>query len=276
MGAPRWSDIGGNIPVACMIASVPVWVTKIVTSPAKIAPVLFKYFFVFVVMKNILASLDPSGYRNLMDIKTELIKRPTDYVQAKYQAQEIDRYLGYQCKDIENNLNRTNFPKEKELWIGLDLQSFQTPYSELVEISENLNPQDGETWLDLGAGYGRLGVVLGFLRPQVHFVGYEFVDERVQEASRIYAAWGLKNAKIKKADLVAEEITDADVYFIYDFGSRAEVFKVLEKLREKAKMKSITLVARGRGMKNWVYHDFPWFYANQEPRHFSHWSIFKS
>src|SRR5882672_6817343 len=97
-----------------------------------------------------------------------------EYALAKQQAADIDAHLGYRCKAIENKLyrRREGFPKEKELWLGLDLQSFQTPYSELIEIVHELNPGDGETWIDLGAGYGRLGIVLGFLCPSIKFIGY--------------------------------------------------------------------------------------------------------
>jgi hypothetical protein len=166
---------------------------------------------------------------------------------------------------------------EQNFWQGLDIQSLQTPYSEILEMIQVIDPKDGDTWVDLGAGYGRMGISLGFLKPNVNFLGFEYVSERVQEGQRNFKLWNIKNAELKMADIAADDfvLPEAEVYFIYDFGSQKDVYKVLEKLRRQAAKKEIKLIARGRGMRNWIFMDFPWL-SIKTPQHFTNWSIFTS
>lgn len=123
------------------------------------------------------------NFRTKVDaIKTEFLTPQKDYISAKIQAQLLDNQLGYHSSEIEkwlienNNIKSTDLIHQ-QLWIGLDLQSLQTPYSEIVEMLEALKPQKNDLWLDLGAGYGRMGVVLGFLQPEVRFIGYEYIEK---------------------------------------------------------------------------------------------------
>lgn len=215
-------------------------------------------------------------------IKTELQTPMPEYAQAKTQAIRIDQLMGYDCQKIEERLfvnkkTDTAFDSQ-QFWIGLDLQSLQTPYSEIAEMIDRLDPQPGQTWLDLGAGYGRMGVTLGFLRPQVNFIGYEVVAERVTEGQRIFDLWKLQWAQMKHVDIATEHfhIDAADLYFLYDFGSKNDVFIVLNKLAEIAKTRKIQVVARGRGVRHWIMMDFPWLSQIHEPEHFNNWSLFRS
>ncbi len=142
-------------------------------------------------------------------ICAKLLEFQKDYASAKDHSREIDHLLGYNCDSIEIQLKSTkliddgNFPKN--FWIGLDLQTLQTPYSELLAMICYLKPADGEVWLDLGAGYGRMGVILGFLRKTVHFKGYEYVPQRSIEGNRIFKKWNLNQAKIIQVDLTSKE-----------------------------------------------------------------------
>lgn len=211
-----------------------------------------------------------------------LLQPQANYAEAKKQAQQLDEALGFNCEPIEKKLTveksaRTEDSK-KQFWIGLDLQSLQTPYSEFVSMIEVIQPHPGQVWIDLGAGYGRLGLVLGFLQPDVQFKGYEFVSERVAEGNRIFKKWQLPSCSLQQIDLVAAdlELNEGDVFFIYDFGSQNDIYLILEKLRLVALQKPIRVIARGRGIKNWILMDFPWLSQINAPRHFDHWSLFCS
>lgn len=212
-----------------------------------------------------------------------LLDTPTsDYTSAKEQAAKIDDLLGFECARIEEDLFETHqdsiFSSSQQFWYGLDLQSMQTPYSEILEMIHFLKPAAGELWLDLGAAYGRMGIVIGFQKPLVRFLGYEFVQERVDEGNRIFKKWKLDQVQMRKEDIASEQfhLEEADLYFLYDFGSRADVYKVLEKLRLIAQTKKIRVIARGRGVKNWILMDFPWLYDIETPVHFLNWSVFRS
>lgn len=215
-------------------------------------------------------------------IKMELQKPQGTYALAKAQAKLIDDLLGFNCDSIEEKLFQENqeslFSSPRQFWYGLELQSLQTPYSEIHEMIQHLNPKEGERWLDLGAAYGRMGIALGFLRPTVHFIGYEYDQQRVDEGNRLFKQWNLLFSEMKQADLAVDEfqMPVADLYFVYDFGSKEDIYKVLEKLRLIAAQKQICIVARGRGVRNWILMDFPWLYDIHPPEHFKNWTVFRS
>lgn len=216
-------------------------------------------------------------------ILQELQISPPDYASAKLQSQKLDQMFGYNCEAIENHLlqihqNEALADQNRQYWYGLELQSLQTPYSEIMAMVQVLNPQPGELWLDLGAAYGRLGLVLGLVRPEVQFKGYESVPQRVAEGQRIFESWKISPESLSCVDLAAEnfQLPSADLYFVYDFGSRNDIYVVLEKLRQIAQSRSVRVVARGRGLRNWLYMDFPWLSQIYTPEDFGNWSIFRS
>ena len=215
-------------------------------------------------------------------VKVALMSPKKNYAEAKAHAEKLDHLLNFGCQGIERELfekHRRNPPiTSQQFWFGLDLQSLQTPYSEIVEMVQHLNPQPGQLWVDLGAGYGRIGIVLGFLCPLVQFLGFEIVRERVNESNRVFQEWKLNLAKMKQDDISTEffSIGFADLYFIYDFGSKKDVYQVLEKLKIIAKTQPIRIIARGRGVRNWIFIDFPWLHEIHRPEHFLNWSLFRS
>lgn len=221
-------------------------------------------------------------YKNIrvQELITEIQIPQVNYASSKTHSEKIDRLAGYSIHEIEKNLlqQKSNLQKQKQLWVGLGIQALQTPYSEILQMFEVLKPKPEEMWLDLGAGYGRLGFVLGLLHPATSFRGYEYVAERVQEGNRILKNWNLPQNQILQMDLASENfhVDNGDVFFIYDFGSQADVYKVIEKLRQVALHKSIRVIARGRGIRNWIMIDFPWLSQVNTAQHFENWSIFTS
>ncbi len=217
-------------------------------------------------------------------IRAELSTEPLDYSSAKEQATRLDEQFGFKCKIIEEKLFNqlqppaNNFENPQEFWIGLDIQSLQTPYSEIVEMINFLNPNPGDLWLDLGAAYGRMGLILGLLRPMVQFTGYEFIQQRVDEGNRVLKLWKCHLSEIKQADISSDdfELERSDLYFLYDFGSKKAVYRILEKLRTIAAKRPIRVIARGRGVRNWLMVDFPWISQVHQPQHFKNWSLFCS
>lgn len=147
-----------------------------------------------------------------------------------------------------------------QTWIGLDPQVLNTPYEELFRLCEVLNPKPGTQMVDLGAGYGRLGLVLSEKHPGVKFTGYELVKERVEEGNRVFRERHLNLCQMITQDLTAPDfnIPTADYYFIYDYGKVAhirETMKQLEALAEKIKFK---VIARGKGSRSIIEHEHPW------------------
>jgi hypothetical protein len=123
-----------------------------------------------------------------------------------------------------------------------------------------------------------MGFVMGFIYPQVKFTGFEIVQERVTEGERVLQQWNIQNAQLICADIASMAFTlpMADVFFIYDFGTQKDIEQCMESLKTIAKQKKITVIARGRGIRNWIYQSHPWLFTAQDPINFENWSLFRS
>src|SRR4051812_34409693 len=96
-------------------------------------------------------------------------------------SEERDLHYGYRIHEIESLLlrraremrpqgNQHNLGialHGQQTWIGLEFQVFLTPYDELERMLDVLKPAPGEKFVDLGAGYGRMGLILHELFPGV-------------------------------------------------------------------------------------------------------------
>lgn len=206
-------------------------------------------------------------------------------------SEEMDKKFGLKINEIEDNLlkaARTLRPDGdmdnlgsvlhdgSQTWIGLDPQTLNTPYEELIRLCEVLKPKSGSHMVDLGAGYGRLGLILSEMCPGVIFSGYELVSERVDEGNRVFRERGLHDCKLMTQDLTdpAFKIPPADYYFIYDYGKVAHIrqtMKQLETLADKIKFK---VIARGKGSRSIIEFEHPWLSQVFDVHHEENFSIY--
>ena len=206
-------------------------------------------------------------------------------------SEEIDRFYGFRIDFIEADLLKTaktmrpegvmaNFSEAlyqgHEVWIGLDPQVLNTPYDELVQLCRFLSPDADEIMVDLGAGYGRLGLVLNTYFPKTKFLGYELVSERVEEGQRIFKERNCENAQLLCQDLMHEEfeLPVAQYYFIYDFGKVAHIRRILEKLEKLADHHHFKVIARGKGVRSLIEHEHKWLTSLNDVHHEEHFSIY--
>ena len=173
-------------------------------------------------------------------------------------SKELDKYFGYKISRIEqkltkkyrafnkpvDNSNRKKHFSGSQVWIGLHPQTLQTPYSDVYWALCQLQSYKPNSLVDLGAGYGRVGLVSSMVNPAVSFIGIEILRERCAEASRIFTKYGLANCKMINRSLVDPdfEIPQADVYFIYDFSHIDEISYALEKICTHNESKSFFFV----------------------------------
>jgi hypothetical protein len=211
---------------------------------------------------------------------------------ARFHADLVDQILGFEIRQIEQRL----FAEARDLtpagdlaswghglhqgnqtWVGLSPQTLLTPYSELRLMCQLLQPLPGQQVVDLGAGYGRLGLVLHQLYPQVFFTGVEFVPERVVEGQRILAEFGCVHARLVQGDLSSEDfiLPHADFYFIYDYGKIPHIRRTLRQLEAMAVERKFTIIARGQGTRSLIHHEHPWLTYIQEPLHEEFFSIYR-
>lgn len=198
-------------------------------------------------------------------------------------SDEIDRLLGFRVHEIENELHeraRMSDPQGNhhrwgaslhsgnQTWVGLHPETIQTPYVELLRVCEKLNLSSGQKVVDLGAGYGRLGLVLAEFYPEVQFQGIEYVSERVAEGKRMGV--NLIEGDLTHPDYIPDE---ADHFFIYDFGKVPHIRSLLQKLSDLADRKKFTVTGRGMGIRSLIAHEFHWLTPFYEEENFSLYSI---
>lgn len=201
----------------------------------------------------------------------------------KLPSEEIDRLLGFRVHEIERDLHERALISDphgnhhrwgaalhsgNQTWVGLHPETIQTPYDELLRMCEKLKLSTGEKVVDLGAGYGRLGIVIEKLYPGVHFQGIEFVPERVAEGKRL--GINLIQGDLTHPDFFPEE---ADHFFIYDFGKIPHIRDLLNKLSDLADKKKFTVTGRGKGIRSLIGHEFHWLTPFYEEENFSLYSI---
>lgn len=202
-----------------------------------------------------------------------------NYRQEKIHAALVDDWLGLRVSEVEAVLRGSTKEWPNGLWIGLEQQAFLTPYTEIREILENLRPVQGQKFVDLGAGYGRVGHVIERCFAGVAFLGVEYVPQRCDEASRVFKVHGYSNSEMVCSDLSEPSYKPpaADHYFIYDYGTLAAVRKTLQDLRDMVMAgRHPKVIARGRGVRHLIDTENPWLGLVAKPRHFDRYSIYQS
>ncbi len=215
------------------------------------------------------------------------------YDQQKAHAAEVDAWLGLQTSAVESQIlmahqvNQLNIVAaadlNREFWFGKSVQTFSTPYAELREILETIQPQQDETIVDLGAGYGRLAHVIARHFSEVQFIGCELVLERQIEAQRVIELKSLKNCRVVHADASTLDFANSEFvssvpefYFMYDFGSRRDVENCVENLKLAARLKPIVVIARGGRSRDIIQRHHAWLSHVVAPLHRDRYSIYRS
>lgn len=183
---------------------------------------------------------------------------------ARLHAKNLDREIGYKIPKIEEKLNqkfrsyyqsndesnRKKHFQSSQSWIGLHPQVLQTPYNDIHECLSKLKDTNIDLVIDIGSGYGRVGMVMNSIFPKANFIGYEVIKKREAEGNRIFKKYGLNNCKIINKNVLEDGfvLPNAQIYFIYDFSEMSDICKILDDLVCKAKDKSFYLIARGDRM----------------------------
>ncbi|WP_413291842.1 SAM-dependent methyltransferase [Bdellovibrio sp. HCB185ZH] len=128
----------------------------------------------------------------------------------------------------------------------------QSGYSTVLTALNHLQLAESSRFVDLGSGYGRVGLVVGLLRPDIDFVGYEYVPHRVHISAKTAERFQIhEHVQFKIQDLSLEEfsIPEAEVYYLYDPFSEETYKHVLDQLIEISHRKSIVIVTKGNARK---------------------------
>jgi hypothetical protein len=210
------------------------------------------------------------------------------YRESQEHAAHVDAALGINVAAVEKSISKalkdgrlSLHGKEGEIqeaWVDLAIQTLLTPYTEIRSMLDQLKLPPGSTIVDLGAGYGRMGFVVGRHYPEWNFIGYEFLKERVEEGVRCLKNFSYKNVSLLHADLSDCDFSPAraEAYFIYDFGNRNAIEKVLFDLQFISKETPIIVVGRGRSTRDAIERRHFWLTDIVPPEHYAHYSLYRS
>jgi tRNA A58 N-methylase Trm61 len=191
-------------------------------------------------------------------------------------SRKIDRDLGFNINAIEAKLINTAKAKCQgghyyewgpaihdgtQTWVGLDFQTLQLTYADLIAIITEHQLSRVQHVVDLGAAYGRLGIALSIIAPNVKFTGIEYVKERVHEGNRIYKNLNLKNCTLEVGDLNSEDfiLPEADIFYLYDFGNDQQINLFLKRLTVAFHEKKFKLIARGHMSRDLIKNNYSHF-----------------
>ena len=201
------------------------------------------------------------------------------YSEEKRHAETVDQWLGFKVSAIENQL-RAQVPRDlwAETWVGLPQESLQTPYIEIRRVLELVEIKPGTTVSDIGCAYGRMAHVLAKAYPEARFIGIESVESRIQEARRVSDIHKLGQSQWTAADFKdsAFLLPEADIFFVYDSSTTQALQNLLQKLRARAQTTPITVVGRGRRIRDLIEREEPWLSQVLPPKHYKNFSIYQS
>ncbi len=220
--------------------------------------------------------------KKLLTSSPEFYQTPkaNDVIRRQH-AHMVDKILGFRVKYIEEMLvaDARGFDPEGshetwgptmhngvQTWVGLELQTLQTPYSEIYRILQLLKLKPYQHVVDLGAAYGRMGVVINGLFIKNTFTGYEFVRARVDEGNRVFRDLGMTKTKLITADLSSPdfELPEADVYFIYDYGQVEHIERTLLQIRAVSEKRPVKIVVRGKFTRKIIADRHEWMDLSYE------------
>ena len=130
----------------------------------------------------------------------------------------------------------------------------QSGYSTILLALNNIETKFGGKVIDLGSGYGRVGLVCSLLRPDIEFIGYEYVPHRVDVGNMAVESLELSESlTFKTQDLSLEsfKVPEADVYYLYDPFTKDTYEYVLKQIIEFSKVKKVTVVTKGNA-RGWL------------------------
>lgn len=194
-----------------------------------------------------------------------ILTLPKEKLQLFDHNNELDTVLGFHLYEVNravsdsiqtSNGTPARFGQER-VWQGYDSMP-QTGWLELREMMAGLDLKPGQTVVDLGAGFGRLGMLLGLLYPEVSFIGYEIVPERVEESKRVQKILGLSKSKVQfipvDMSLASFKPAMADIYYAWYPVSETTGEKLFRDLKEISITRPFRLVL----LSGFAAKDFSW------------------
>ncbi len=194
-----------------------------------------------------LASLNPSTQWPTTRPMPEEGLLPTSLYRAFDEMDQVFQ-LRYE-RDIGMKTDSTT---HERLYEGAG-RGVQTSYVTILTALRHLNlPQNGHL-VDLGSGYGRVGLISGLWRQDLRFTGYEYVGHRIDVSREAAARAGVSD----RVHFFQQDLADtnfalpiADAYYLYDPFCETTYKTVLQHLHIIGRQKGVTVVTKS-GANKW-------------------------
>lgn len=124
----------------------------------------------------------------------------------------------------------------------------QSGFSTILLAIDKLQMKPGCLVIDLGSGYGRVGLAIGLMRPDVKFSGFEYVSHRVDianHAAQNFAINDQVNFYTQDLSLQSFKLPAADVYYLYDPFCEETYCHVLQQILTISRNQKVTIVTKG-------------------------------
>ncbi|PIK13566.1 hypothetical protein [Halobacteriovorax sp. JY17] len=220
--------------------------------------------------QDILSLITSKSKENQKEFVIQSLKEmKVHFLNEEESKESVDQNLGqqglrlYRTFDNLDDIFELNYNLDLDMTVDHDAKErlyqksgvgVQSGYSTILLALHSMKAALGSTVVDLGSGYGRVGLVCSLVRPDINFIGYEYVPHRVDVSNEASEALGLQASLIfKTQDLSLESfsIPDADFYYLYDPFSEETYRYILEQIVEVSKRKEVTIVTKGNA-RNWL------------------------
>jgi hypothetical protein len=182
----------------------------------------------------------------------ELVRIVSAYCQNKGLSQDV-LYRAFDGLDevleIDYSETKQMMPQgsgEERLYEGGGM-GVQTSYFTILKVLEHLQLSQNSHLVDLGSGFGRVGLAAGLWREDLQFSGYEFVDHRVAASNASAERAGLgSRIRFLQQDLSdsAFQIPAADAYYLYDPFTASTYESVFTRLSAVSRERKIAVIAK--------------------------------
>ncbi|MBI4218374.1 MAG: hypothetical protein HY610_04580 [Elusimicrobia bacterium] len=195
-------------------------------------------------------------FRQLTESGPEAVRRIVQNLHSRsvpIAEKAMDWLLGLNVTEVESQVQQNYSVHDGS---GEQIGYEPIPYDLLLQLFQNIHLESGEVVYDLGFGYGRFLIYAGLV-TEPKLKGVEIVTERVehvrQAAQRLNIPMDLLSGNVLDRDL-----SDGDLFFMYNPFSVTTRVKVLEKLRWLSKEKKIRIVAMGDTLNKFIEDSQSW------------------
>ena len=188
----------------------------------------------------------------------------------------IDDFFNFEYT-TEDGLEKTN-PNHERLYQGSG-SAVQSSYTTILLVLRYLKMTKGSRFIDLGSGFGRVGLALGLLRPDIQFTGYEFVKQRVDFAEHASQALNMNShVHFQSQDLSAKDflIPEAEVYYLFDPFNEETYVHVMNQLSAIAKNKKITIITKGNAKEHFINSSIKGIWSKPQVFEHGNFCLFRS